>query len=114
MTVFQIVSLSILGVLFVGSAIVAWRGRVARRTAALWAIVWLVTGLAIARPDATTIAAEVMGIARGADLVLYCSVLVMLLGFFLTYTRLRRLEAYVTELTRQLALQQPVTPEQRE
>ena len=54
--------------------------------------------------------AQPLGIARGADLVFYCAILAMFIGFFMVYVRLRRLETTLTKLTRHLALQNPLPP----
>lgn len=112
MTGFQIVSLTALGVLFVVSVLAVMRGRIARRAGMFWAAVWAATGVAIAWPALTTLAAGAVGIRRGADLVLYCFVVFVLIGFFVTYTRLRRLDANITLLVRHLTLQNPMWPEQ--
>ncbi|MEK7731822.1 MAG: DUF2304 family protein, partial [Planctomycetota bacterium] len=49
---------------------------------------------------------------RGADLVLYCAVIVMLIGFFMVYARLRRLRRDLTLLSRHLAIRDaaPTSP----
>jgi hypothetical protein len=60
--------------------------------------------VALVRPEWTAAAARFLGIARGADLVFYCSILSAMVGFLLTYLRLRRLESEITRLVRELAL----------
>jgi hypothetical protein len=112
MSGFQIVSLTALTVLFVVSVLAVMRGRIARRAGMFWAAVWAATGVAIAWPALTTLAASAVGIRRGADLVLYCFVVFVLIGFFVTYTRLRRLDANITLLVRHLALQNPIAPDE--
>lgn len=98
-----------LGVAFCALLIgVALRGgqrrRFTGRVTLAWVGVWLIAAIAILLPDLTTRMARVMGIGRGADLVLYLGLLLSLSGFLLTYTRLRRLEADLTELVRRIAL----------
>jgi hypothetical protein len=112
MSGFQIVSLAALSVLFIMSISAIVRGRIARRVGILWAAVWAASGVAIAWPALTTRVAWAVGIRRGADLVLYCFVVFVLIGFFVTYTRLRRLDANITLLVRHLTLQNPMWPEQ--
>ncbi|MBI4719292.1 MAG: DUF2304 domain-containing protein [Planctomycetes bacterium] len=107
---FQVVALPVLLLLFAGSVATAIRRPGSRRAGTLWALVWLAAGVAIARPKLTTAAAAWLGIGRGTDLVLYCAVLVMLIGFWMTYTRLRRLSREITLLTRNLALRQAGEP----
>jgi hypothetical protein len=62
-------------------------------------------GIAVAFPDATSAIARPLGIARGADLVFYLAILFMLVGFYMMYVRLRRLDANITQLVRHLAIQ---------
>jgi len=51
-----------------------------------------------------------VGIERGADFVFYCAILMMFVGFFLMYSRMRRMESSLTKLVRQLAIASPVCP----
>ncbi len=111
MSVFQIVALSLLGLVFVMNLIVVFRGQVARRVGLPWAAIWLLAAGAIIWPESTRVVAGALGIGRGTDLVLYCFVLVVLIGFYMTYARLRRLDAGLTLLVRKLAIQNAVPPE---
>ena len=63
-----------------------------------------VAGVAIAWPELTTWAARSLGIRRGADLVLYCAVVVMMVGFLMVYSRLRQVRRDLTLVVRHLAL----------
>jgi hypothetical protein len=88
----------------------AARGAVRKRIATFWLLVWATVGVTSLWPTSTAIMARALGIGRGADLVLYCSVLGMLIGFFYIYTRFRRLDRTLTLLVRQLAIENPVPP----
>ena len=57
-------------------------------------------------PQIWTEMAKLVGIGRGADLLLYLTVLIFLGFVATTYRRFRHLENDVTELARQLALVQ--------
>jgi hypothetical protein len=104
MNLFQILAIAIVTGLLALSLVATVRGWATRREGLVWAFVWLCTGVAIARPDLTVLVAGAMGIGRGADLVLYCAVIVMLIGFFMVYARLRRLRRDLTLLSRHLAI----------
>ena len=111
MNLFQILAVALVAGLFCLSLASMLRGWATRREGLAWAFVWLATGVAIARPGLTIVVAKALGIGRGADLVLYCTVIVMLVGFFMVYARLRRLRRDLTLLTRHLALRDaPTTP----
>jgi small membrane protein len=64
-------------------------------------------------PGAWTWVANRLGIGRGTDLLLYLLVLVFIGFTATTYRRFRQLEAHLTELARQLALQSAKKPKRR-
>jgi hypothetical protein len=82
----------------------AFRGMVRKRIAVMWLAIWTVGGVAIIWPRSTVLVARSLGIGRGADLLLYVSVLLMLVGFFYVYGRFRRLDRQITVLVRRLAI----------
>jgi hypothetical protein len=104
MSIFQIIALLFLALLFAVNLTVVLLGRVSRRAGLPWAAVWVLAAVAIIWPGSTRLVAGAIGIGRGADLVLYCFVLIVLVGFYMTYVRLRRLEANLTLLVRHLAI----------
>ena len=106
MNLFQILAVSVVTGLLALSLLAMARGWATRREGLAWAFVWLCADIAIARPNLTTLVARTIGIRRGADLVLYCAVIVMLMGFFMVYARLRRLRRDLTVLTRHLAIRE--------
>jgi hypothetical protein len=106
MNLFQILAVALVTGLFCLSLAAMLRGWATRREGLAWAVVWLATGLAILFPDLTIVVAKALGIGRGADLVLYCTVIVILVGFFMVYARLRRLRRDLTLLTRHLAIRE--------
>jgi hypothetical protein len=62
--------------------------------------------VAVAFPDTTIWAAHLVGVQRGADLLLYTFVMIFLFTTLACYQRLHHLETQLVELTRELALQQ--------
>ena len=75
---------------------VIWRGYVVA--------VMLAGALSVLFPDMLTTMANVVGIGRGADLLLYVSVVTFMLIAVVLYRRLVQLERRYVELARQLAL----------
>ena len=63
-------------------------------------------------PQVWTWAANLVGIGRGADLLLYLLVLTFLGFVATTYRRFRRIETDVTELARELALLRASSPDE--
>ena len=110
MNVFQVLGLALLGLLAAVTVWAAVRGAMRRRTAALWLMVWASAATAIAMPGLTMDIAHLLGIGRGADLVFYCAILAMMVGFFFLFARLRRLEEDMTRLVRHLAIRDAAEP----
>ncbi|HAN30625.1 MAG TPA: hypothetical protein DCQ06_03415 [Myxococcales bacterium] len=105
-TAFQFVGVP-LAAIFAVAALWRWARRVgSRRASMFWAVIWSFAAVAIAAPDVTTMIARSVGIARGADLLLYCAVLAGFVGFWLVSVQLRRTQRELTLLTRAVAIEQ--------
>ena len=75
-------------------------------------IFFILTGVVlIAVPDLSTAIAQMVGVGRGADLVLYLGLLGLSFVCLLLYAKLRELETALTELVRTIALANAITPE---
>lgn len=106
MTLFQILLLVVMAVLCGATFVAIRRGWATQREGLVLALVWLVAGLAIAWPDQTTRLAKIVGVGKGANLLLYCTVVTMMVGFLMVYARLRALRREMTLLVRHLALRE--------
>jgi hypothetical protein len=104
MNPFQIIALSVLAVLFVLSVVAAVKKWTSLGGGFAWAAIWLLAGVVIFDPNLTFQLSRPLGIERGADLVVYCALLGMTVGFFMVYARLRRLRQDVTTLARHFAI----------
>ena len=104
MTTFQLLFLGFLGLLVTGIFAGAARGKLSRREAFLWSGLCFAAAVAIVWPHLTSALAKGLGIGRGADLLLYLAVGVMMAGFWTTYMNLRALRREVTLLVRHIAL----------
>ena len=104
MTLFQTIATGAFGSLVVLTLVSVSRGRLATRAGLVWGAIWLLALLTVLNPGATKVLANVLGINRGVDVVLYTAMFVGLVGFFGVYMRFRRLERQITVLTRELAL----------
>lgn len=110
MSAFQYLVIIVLVLLAWATVRAAMRGGIRKRIATFWLLVWSAVGVAALWPRSTLLVARALGIGRGADLVMYSSVLAMLIGFFYIYTRFRRLDRSLTLLVRRLAVDHPVLP----
>src|SRR5271165_6494686 len=94
-----LIALSLLAAI-VGSF--AFQSRLAYRL--LGVIFFVIATGFIVFPDSTTKVAHVLGVGRGADLLLYLSLFAGIHAFLLLYLRTRRLERKMTELIRTMAM----------
>jgi hypothetical protein len=104
MTPFQILAVVILGGLLLRDL---WRWSRSGTSAAVRVLrcaVWVAAAVAISVPNIVQKVAELVGIGRGADVVLYLFVLAFLWSSFYFYSRCLRLEREITELTRHIAI----------
>ncbi len=113
MRLFQVLALVFVAAMFVVSARNLLRMRARPLASAFWLLLWTAAGGAILAPDRTTQVALLLGIRRGADLVIYCTALALCVGFFLVYVKVRQLSREITLLTRELALQGARPPADR-
>ena len=104
MNSFQIIAIALLSLLVAICVLAMRRGRFSRKECFLWCSLWGAAGTATLWPDLTSHIANMAGIGRGADLVSYCGIVVMLVGFWLVYLHLRRMRMEITILVRELAL----------
>ena len=104
MTVFQYIAIVLLVLLTILSIWAVLRRKARPLVGIAWIFVWIATTIAIIFPDSITIIARLLGIKRGADLVLYGSVLAGLVGFFFLLTKFRSTQRQITILTRKIAI----------
>ncbi len=104
MNLFQLIAVPLLGLLFLRSVLVFLRGRGSRRVALASAVIWLAGGVFIIKPEWTMRVAELLGIGRGADLVLYGVAILFFASIFYYHERLRNLDAQLTRIVRDLAI----------
>ena len=104
MNIFQGIGLALVAALLAVSLRGWWQRRRLFSPSLAWVVLWCGAALAIAQPGLTQSAARLLGIGRGADLVLYCAVLGMCVGFFALFRRNRSLDRDITLLVRHIAI----------
>ncbi|MET0389260.1 MAG: DUF2304 domain-containing protein [Polyangiales bacterium] len=110
MNLFQSLVVALFVVLILLTLSAGVRGTIRKRIVVFWLALWGVGVVTVVWPHSTAVVAHALGIGRGADLLLYSSVLVMIVAFFYTYARFRRVERQLTLLVRRLAIQNAVQP----
>lgn len=94
--------------LMIAALVVTWR-RVRQRVihvreALAWSSVWVIASFIILRPEITTRIANLFGVGRGVDFVLYASVAVLFLLVFRLFLENERLERTISTIVRESAL----------
>lgn len=72
--------------------------------AGLWVLLWLAVGVVALIPELTNRLADFLGIGRGADVVVYTAIVVIIAMLFRVSVRLEQLDRAITKVTRELAL----------
>lgn len=69
----------------------------------LWLVVWLGGAFVIIRPQTATFVANLVGVGRGTDFMVYISVVVLFYLVFRVLIKQERVEREITRLVRSLA-----------
>ncbi|MBT4856808.1 DUF2304 domain-containing protein [Candidatus Uhrbacteria bacterium] len=77
----------------------------------MWTILWLLVIGAAMAPQTTDILAQKLGVERGADLIVYSAVVILIYGMYRMYVRVGRVEREMTELVRKVAIDKADKPE---
>lgn len=72
----------------------------------LWTVFWLLVALVVVFPEITSYAANLVGVGRGVDLVVYISILILFYLVFRLLVRLDSIEKNITKIVRQKAIDQ--------
>lgn len=70
----------------------------------IWFLLWLAVLVVFWEPDTTTYLANVLGIGRGADLVVYVSIIIIFYMLFRIFVRLNKMDSEITKAIREDAI----------
>lgn len=87
------------------------QGKLPRLLLVFWTLFWLAVGVVGVLPQTTQIAAGLVGVGRGADLVIYVSIIALFYLVFRLYVKIEDVERQITRLVRKLALEDIDQPE---
>lgn len=74
-----------------------------------WSAVWVLAGIVVWRPEFSSAIARVVGVGRGADLVVYSSIVLLFILTFQLFVQHDRVERSLTQLVRHDALRDLVS-----
>lgn len=70
----------------------------------IWFLLWLAVLVVFWQPESTNYLANFLGIGRGADLIVYLSIVIIFYLLFRVFVRLNKIDADITKLTREDAI----------
>lgn len=76
----------------------------------LWLVVWVGGAFVILRPETATFVANLVGVGRGTDFMVYISVTVLFYLVFRILVRQEKTEREITKIVREIAINQSVRP----
>lgn len=80
----------------------------------VWAILWLVVIAVALIPQATDPIAQRLGVERGADLLVYIAIVVLAYGLYKVLVRLEKVQKEISDVVRQVAINQAEEPKDHE
>ncbi|MFA5062109.1 MAG: DUF2304 domain-containing protein [Patescibacteria group bacterium] len=78
----------------------SWRGL------SVWVLFWLAAGVVVLLPNSAAYLAKLVGIGRGADLVVYVALTLLFFVIFRLMIKIEQMNRNITKLTRQNALEE--------
>ncbi len=69
-----------------------------------WTLLWIVIPIVVLLPQTTAVLAKLVGVGRGADAIIYLSIIVIFYGLFRLYVKQEHIEHEITQIVRKLAL----------
>lgn len=107
MTLFQWLCSGLMSALVLMEVALQLTGRTRRIISNLRTAIWLIALFLILVPSTTNRVAEILSIGRGADVVLYLTVITFLMSFFYLLHAVELQREQITLLVRRIALQNP-------
>jgi len=91
-----------------GAFVLTWRrskqGALSRLGAFLWSGLWIAAIVVVLRPEVATFFASMVGVGRGADAVIYVSIIILFYLVFRIFLRLDKLDRDITQLVRKVSI----------
>jgi len=69
-------------------------------------VFWILVGVVAFRPDSTMYFAHLLGVGRGADVVIYLALALLFFLFFKLMVKVERLDKDITKVVRAIALKE--------
>ncbi len=90
------------------------QGLLEARDFIFWLIFWIVVGFIVVLPEITSFLAQLVGVGRGADLVIYLSIVLIFYIIFQMMIRIEKIERNVTKIVREMAMKEEATKNEQQ
>lgn len=80
------------------------RGEITSRELVIWLVFWLLVAGAVVMPKKTDVISQWLGVERGADLLVYLSIIVLFFIVFKIIVKLEKIDKDITKIVRETAL----------
>ncbi|KKQ40267.1 MAG: hypothetical protein US58_C0022G0016 [Candidatus Magasanikbacteria bacterium GW2011_GWA2_37_8] len=74
------------------------------RQGIVWVVFWILAGVVVIEPNSTIYFAHLLGIGRGADLIIYFALAILFYLFFRQTVQVEKMKREITQLTRRETL----------
>ena len=71
-----------------------------------WVLFWIVAGVVTLLPQTSDAIANLVGVGRGADLIIYLSLVALFFLVFRMFVKIESVEQEITKLVRKLAIEE--------
>lgn len=85
--------------------------RVSKHWFTVWSLFWVVVIVVAFLPHTTDLLAQYVGVEKGADLIVYCAVVILSYGLYRVIAKQEKFNRELTELVRQMAIEQAKKPD---
>ncbi|OGF21173.1 hypothetical protein A2316_03495 [Candidatus Falkowbacteria bacterium RIFOXYB2_FULL_38_15] len=91
-----------------------WKqGSLALKKFIFWLCFWAIACVVVLKPESTDFVANILGVGRGADMVVYLSIILLFYIVFQTTIKIEKIERNITKIVREMAIQKTTGDKQQ-
>lgn len=107
--------LVLLVLLIICRVVIKWKqGLLGYRDLLFWVGFWIVVGIIVVLPEVTSFLASLVGVGRGADLVIYLAIVLIFYIIFQIMVKIERIERNITKIVREVAMKEEATKDKQQ
>lgn len=107
--------LSFLILLIIYRVVIKWKqGILTSRDLIFWVGFWFVVGIIILLPEATSFMADLVGVGRGVDLIVYLSIVLIFYIIFQMTIKVEKIERNITKVVRTVAMKDEISGDKKQ